>query len=276
MTERQFLFCAGECTATMKAVFSLDNWTHTMSAKRFELLPNFHIRRSGITEDIKGIVYFAHVENRDLDRKNLELISVSGIPCWPNADDLLRMIDRHEVMRECVFLGLTSHTVQFVTHGEYISITRPFVIKTGQQHRGEGKFIVCDGEPIPEWEGVATVEPFFKGRSARVLIIGDRQWVIEFDNKESWIKNSAGADIISCEELDRSSKIVQHACVTASVFGLDVAGVDYIVDDSGDDFHFLEVNQFPGVNVSDDVVEHSQKYFIKMMETIEKDANVKY
>lgn len=258
---RPFLFLSGEYHVTQPAVFRRDDWQHSMSPKKL-VLDDTGLHRPGITENLKGLIYYARAENIDYEIHNLAFIKDNNIPCWPSAQILQSMTDRHVVMQRCVEAGLVNHSVLFLRGGETVDLEFPYVVKIGQEHRGEGKYLINDNQDLPPWEGLATVEPFFVGQSVRILIIGDRYFGISYDNPTSWIKNSCGCDV---EMWEAPIDMVNHAKSVASIFNLEIAGVDYIV--SKDSYHFLEINQYPGLNVSDEAAEHARKFLdIKMSE----------
>ena len=268
---RDYLFMSGEYEVSMPAVFSMSSWMHTMIAKKLEISSG-SLRRKGIDESLKGVVFFHDSENISIGTDNLNLLADNEIPCWPNPRTLLAMEDRHRVMNECVDRGFVTHDVEFVENSYDISLNYPYVVKVGQEHRGQGKYLVknsYDEAALEKWNGVATVEPFFEGCSFRVLIVGSRSWGVWYDNPDSWIKNSCGASIVNTHEFteEERSSVERHARSVASSFGLDVAGVDYIVNK--DSFNFLEINQFPGLNVCDDAVKHAKLYLIERMKEVE-------
>ncbi len=149
-------------------------------------------------------------------------------------------------------------------------------MKIGQAHSGEGKYLVNAYEELPHlhddglgmgWDGLATIEPFFEGRSARILLIGEHAFGIWNDNPNSWIKNSIGAETEMWP--NPPATLVAHARTAAIIFGLEIAGVDYVIGADGA-YHFLEINQFPGLDVSDEVVEVAKKFLGQRMDEIEK------
>lgn len=260
---RPFLFLSGEFSVTMPAVFRRDLWSHTMSACKL-VFDERGLHRKGVEEDLKGVIYFCRTEDYYLELANLEAIRRSKVPCWPEVETLSAMSDRHVVLDRCCNNGIVCHPVQFARYGDRIEIPFPCVLKVGQDHRGDGKFLLNSREDIPHWEGLASIEPFFKGRSVRVLLIGDSIFGIGFSNPDSWIANSQGAEI---EPFSPCPGLIKHAICTKDYFDLDVAGVDYIIDDRS--WHFLEINQYPGLNAFDDVAERSRDYLNDRMAGIE-------
>ncbi len=279
---RPFLFLAGEYTVSLPIVFQRSLWQHTLSACEFEFSNNvFH--RKGIFEDIKGIIFYADMDNKEKEQRNLELIAQYNIPCYPNPNILLSMMNRHNVLQDCYNAGFVNHNIEIGSYEDFDSLNKigsnpsrnwikesKLVVKTGNIHRGENKFLYTSYEEVDLWEGLATIEPFFKGYSCRVLFVGEDYWLIRIDNEQSWIKNSPGASIVELQQCDLPEYIVNHARSVKDYFGLDIAGVDYIVN--GENFYFLEINQFPDLNVSDDEIVVAKKFFCGMMDDIENRA----
>lgn len=264
ISARPFLFLSGEFRITMPAVFLRDSWQHTMSSDKLILLDNKKIRRSKfVNEEIDGVIFYADLQDKELEISNLKLLLENNIPCWPSPDILLKMTDRHRVMELCVKNGFVDHeVVQTSGAVDYdvikatqicSSLEYPFVIKTGFEHRGLGKYLIKNEDDLKEfkYDGEITYEPFFKGSSVRILIIDQFNFGIKIDNKDSWIANSPGAET-SIFDVDPKSDIAIHARNVANYFGLEFAGVDYIVGDDGK-HHFLEINQFPGLDIDDSI-----------------------
>ena len=269
MSFRPYLFLSGEHATTMPLVFSKWLWNHTMTASEliFDEKTNT-FRRSNIpSEKLKGIIFYADMDDKEKEYRNLLTIKTHNISCYPNVNILLRMFNRHEVMEECVNAGFISHEIYQLLSDEInnFQFNYPVVLKTGNSHRGIDKFLIKNKDEFPSWEGIATIEPFFEGASVRVLLIGDQFFGTRIDNEESWIKNSPGADI---SDYYPGKTLVQHAKAVAKYFELDIAGVDYIVDSRGD-FHFLEINQFPGISGSDEISDAAKKFLSNKMDSME-------
>ena len=248
---RPFLFLSGEFRVTMPLVFSNEQWSHSMTARKLVLNEDGTFRRDNVyTERLTGVIYFADVENEEIRRHNLKFLINNKVPCFPNPKQLLLLDDRHRLMEVCVNKGLVGHDVCFLTHfpGIEVPLEYPFVIKEGNQHRGLGKHLVTSQEEIPEWTGVATLEPFFQGVSARALVLGENIWCLRYDNDSSWIKNSPGCEVSIWTDAPVALK--EHARKIQREFELEVCGIDYIVESDGK-IRFLEYNMFPGLDVDD-------------------------
>lgn len=256
---RPFLFMSGESAVTLKATFRRDAWSHTCIAKK--LLLDGVLHREGITESLSGVIYYADIEDKQLERHNLELLRDARVPCWPDPGLLLSMGDRYTALARArgadlidhdVWIGLSSERDELIKMRRWWS--GPLVMKTGTLHSGHGKHRIEDTDDIPlDWEGTASFEPFFTGVSYRVLVVGRTHVVIRIDNAENWVKNAPGADVSVVRAPDLTSvhcKMVGHALEVTDRFGLEVCGVDYVVDDC--DYRFLEANWYPGLSVDDD------------------------
>lgn len=270
--ERPYLFLAGEFRVSMPAVFRRENWQHTKSPKKLFINNNGTLRRGDFSENIKGVIYFNRTSDFELEKHNLSTIIESGIPCWPDPKILLGMSSRHETLLKCkqyidhfIFQGTYNY---FYNHyfaiGKY-PIDYPFVLKTGESHQGQDKHLIDSHEDFISFEGIATAEPFFRGESCRVLFIGNNVFGIKYFNDQSWIKNSAGADI---EMFQPPNDMIDHANKIKDIFGLEITGLDYILEPDGK-FHFLEINQYPGLDVSDETNEIAQKLLNDKMEWVE-------
>lgn len=254
---------SGEFRVSQHAVFMRDHWGHTMSARRL-MRDALGVRRAGVVESIRGVVYYARADDVRVEHDNLDFILADGLPCVPDPSVLRRMSDRHAVLAECVHAGLVPHPVLQGLAADRPRLPFPFVLKTGQEHRGEGKHLCRSEEDVPPWDGVATLEPFFEGQSVRVLLIGELAFGIRFDNPDNWVKNQAGADVFPWEI---PPEVESHARSVRALFGLDIAGMDYVVGDDG--FHFLEANQFPGVDFSDETAAAARAVFGAWMDRVE-------
>lgn len=221
-----------------------------------------------VNEELKGVILYADVGDKSIEENNILTCIYNNVPCWPKPSKLIDMLDRHKVMNRCIQSGFVDHkeqVYQMEYDENYIPLDFPFVIKTGNEHRGLGKYLITKANEIPIWEGVATIEPFFTGTSVRILILGDSVFGIRIDNANSWIANSPGAEASTFVPDD---KIVKHAKEVTEEFGLDVAGVDYIMEEDGT-YHFLEINQYPGLDVSDEVNDIAAKFLNDKMNYVE-------
>lgn len=108
------------------------------------------------------------------------------------------------------------------------------------------------------------MEPFFAGDSVRVLLLEDQAFGVRIQHDDSWIKNAPGARV---EAWTPDSSLIAHARKAMDLFGLSIAGVDYIINDHG--FHFIEINPFPRVGLSKESTIAARNIFQQGMKNIE-------
>jgi glutathione synthase/RimK-type ligase-like ATP-grasp enzyme len=262
--ESRFLFFTGEPATTLPLLKQRPAWSPVLSALTFDVTAGRLHRRGSATDDFRGAVYFADVRDKDIERHNLRVLEDHAIPCWPDPAALLAASDRHAALGRCVAAGLIDHPVVQSHFTREALLPFPYVLKIGEEHRGEGKHLIRSASDIPRWEGLATMEPFFDGESVRVLLLGDRAFGVRIHNEGSWIKNSAGA---SFEAWEPGEAITTHARRAMRLFGLEIAGMDYVVDAAG--FHFIELNPFPRVGLSKESAAVAREIFRGVMATIE-------
>jgi hypothetical protein len=260
----RFLFFTGEPAVTLPLLKQRSSWTPVLSAISFQVTDDRMHRGRSVEDDFRGAIYFADVRDKDIERHNLQLFSAHSIPCWPGSAALIDVSDRHGALARCSASGLIDHPVVQAHFTREPCLPFPYVLKVGDEHRGEGKHLIRCAADIPRWEGVASMEPFFEGESVRVLLLGDRAFGARIHNDGTWIKNAAGARF---EAWDPDEEIVHHAHRAMSLFGLEIAGVDYVID--GDGFHFIELNPFPRVGLSQESAAVAQQIFLRAMDQIE-------
>ncbi|AKT41114.1 ATP-grasp domain-containing protein [Chondromyces crocatus] len=265
--ETRFLFVTGEPAAALPLLKQRAGWGAVVSATSFAVTAGRLHRPRNTTDDFQGVLYFADVRDKDLERHTLRLLAEHAIPCWPAPELLLAASERHAALARCVAAGLVDHPVVQATHTPTPQLPFPYVLKVGEEHRGEGKFLIQSARDIPRWEGIASMEPFFQGTSVRVLLVGERAFGARIENAGSWIKNGPGASV---EPWTPGEALVAHAREAMRVFGLAIAGVDYVVNAQG--FHFIEVNPFPRVGLSKESLAAAQVRFGEAMEAVEREA----
>jgi glutathione synthase/RimK-type ligase-like ATP-grasp enzyme len=270
---RQYTFFAGESTITMSAAFTSHKWGHVLRTPDFQI--NDGVLCNGETS-VEGLIYFADSEDKEKALKNLQVLHASAVPCWPLPETLLRVFDRHQCLKILQDAGLVDHQIWQGSYDERREPdVYPCVLKVGLAHRGEGKILVSSRDhwaTLERWTDTATLEPFFQGHSVRVLVIGDYVTSFEVINDRSWIKNSAGCDVL---DWDASEELVAHARAVAKCLDLEVCGVDYVITNDGL-AHLLEANQFPGLTtIPSDDREVVKKFFVDKMTLVEEMAKRK-
>jgi glutathione synthase/RimK-type ligase-like ATP-grasp enzyme len=164
--------------------------------------------------------------------------------------DMLRYYDRHTLAEMIVAAHLnTDH--QYIATSKHdipklpLGCQYPIVVKTGNDHQGVGKFKCDTWDDIPKFTGMATVESFYDGESARVLFIGQDAYWIPYKNPDSWIKNHIGGQGFPAKIDEAPADVVAHAAKVRDFMGLEINGIDYVIEPNGK-FHFLEANMYPG------------------------------
>jgi hypothetical protein len=264
----RFLFLTGEPRAILPLLKGRPAWAPVLSALTFDVRAGRLHRRGSAADDFRGCVYFADVRDKDVERHNLGVLARSALPCYPDPAALLAASDRHAAMARCVSAGLVDHPVVQARWTGEPALPFPYVLKVGDEHRGEGKHLIRSAADVVRWEGVATMEPFFDGESVRVLLIGEHAFGARLRHEGSWVKNAPGASV---EPWAPDPAVVDHARRAARLFGLEIAGVDYVIDRGGP--HFLELNPFPRVGLSEASAEIARQLFARRMDAIEAAAS---
>src|SRR5215468_503972 len=148
----RFLFLTGEPTATLPLLKSRPAWAPVLSAITFDVAAGRLRRRRSATDDFRGLVYFADVRDKDIERHNLGVLAGSTIPCWPDPAALLAASDRHAALARCVSAGLVDHPVVQARWTREPLLPFPYVLKVGDEHRGEGKHLIRSAADIVPWD----------------------------------------------------------------------------------------------------------------------------
>lgn len=276
---RPFVFLAGEYNTTMPVVFEFDNWRHTMLAVEL-IAEEGKVRHPKFGIYIEGVIYFARTEDFRLEKHNLKVLADTGLPCWPDPKILMGLSDRHMTMLQCEKAGLLTDPMWSMDAPvdcwglkDKPDFSKKLVLKVGQAHQGQDKHLIESEADFvklidtAEKEG-GTLEYFYDGLSTRVLFIGDKHFGVQYQNPNSWVKNSVGCDY---SDWEIPEDVLEHAKRARKHFGLEVAGVDYVI--SKDKFHFLEINQFPGLGVNEESVKVAREFLrekIRMVESMRK------
>ena len=128
-----------------------------------------------------------------------------------------------------------------------LAFEQPQVFKVGNDHCGDGKHLMNGFNP--EYPAGGIIEPFLKGESVRVLIIGKKAWVLRYQSKKGdW---RANVDPLVTElHVSTYPGLVPRSRTIAERLGLRVLGIDYL--GHGDlgltRWDLLEVNAYPGLD----------------------------
>ena len=262
---KPLVFMSGQLS-TVAALAITSDWGFVRNARKLEQRSDGFVLE-GMPRVWKGGIYYAADPNVERAVNNLNILS--SLPCWPDPKVLLRMVDRHAVAKECVdqgFFGDDPCDVGVWKSNQFAIIDT--VLKCGNEHSGDGKFFVAKDEPFIRWEGMATIQPFFVGRSIRILHVESQTFFVETVHESSWIKNSPGGENTEIDSKEIPAEMLTHSFKVRDHFGLDVCGNDYILSDDGS-YHFLETNQFPGLG-EDFLGDLPRNFFRERMRSLEK------
>jgi hypothetical protein len=191
-----------------------------------QFLPVSHVIYHGIFED---------------DFDFITTLALWDGPVLPNARGMMDCRQRVPcLIRALRATRYGSAARSFADRGVRIDVMQRSVAKWGQAHCGEGKSIV---ETSHTCEVPTLVEPFVEGTAVRIMLIGERAWQIRLSGT-TWLKSIHADDAAFVPQDD---DLVADARSLAAHFELELAGIDYIVDPSGQP-HLLEVNHIPNVD----------------------------
>lgn len=212
-----------------------------------------------------GVLWYCSIDDDNLCVANEKILRQSGVPCWPNLELLEMWSDRRTKLFAAMSHGFVEDDIEFA-HWSIRQAEKDTVVKVGNLHVGEGKFLVKKGEEFPYWNAVATLEPFIEGRSVRVYVVNDVIGGVEYVNENDWIKNAPGAVTF---EVELDEEIIAHARKVHDYFNFPISGIDYIIRPDGT-FRFLEHNHFPGITLHAAVEEEIKKVFNEAMNSLER------
>ena len=187
-------------------------------------------------------------------RSALEIIRLSGVPCFNAASVLLRGYDRLGMLSELREIGLPIVPFSVALGDRVLEREQPqfpCVIKVGNLHGGWGKARAANAE---QWsdildlafvtEDYATVEPYIDyEQDVRCLCIGDEIWAMSRRSTE-WKVNRGMAEPTLIDVptlLFEYSKRLQHHLKA------DVLALDCLQTRDGEWF-VLEYNDIPGLS----------------------------
>lgn len=259
-----FLFLSGEVSSSLPLCMRRKGWQHTTVA-RWMKAEDGRVKYGALPTPFDAVLWYCSVDDIGTLERNLLVIQETGVPCWPDVNVMWKWRDRRTKLFHAVAQGFVESDVEFVHFDPDRVVNRDTVLKVGNVHVGEGKFLVKKGERLPYYINLATLEPFVEGRSVRAYVVGDLIAGVEYTNDESWIKNGPGADTF---EVELSSELQEHARRVHDFYEFPVSGIDYIVRPDGT-FRFLEHNHFPGVTLHSKVELAIVKLFEGAMDALE-------
>ncbi|MNC13561.1 hypothetical protein D3C75_613130 [compost metagenome] len=149
------------------------------------------------------------------------------------------------------------------------------VAKVGGDHKGDNKFCLYPGQKLMVKDSVIFEEFIENGQSIRILLIGNKPYVVEYyddpDNprmpENDWIKNinpiiKVRKDVSGYEDL------IEDTINMSKIMNYDYLAVDYVRNK--DKTAALELNIYPGLTEDEEVRNEAKKYWInKVNELIE-------
>lgn len=189
------------------------------------------------------VIYYSYFDNAIGLRKTL---AFSKTPTWPPVDKTIIHDDKDLSLIHWGYHNKSNrgYVPKGVNVESFNSLKR--VGKQGDNHCGDGKFLIRPTDlPFTPKENTL-IEPFIEGESYRVLVLGDRIWVIHYQSRD-WRKNvDSTQTVIDAQYWDRViCKAVAKYTSDAKRLGLPVVGFDFI--HTGDEGIAIELNCYPGI-----------------------------
>lgn len=168
---------------------------------------------------------------------------------FTNRERMTKIVDKHSVFgAERDYVQCYGNTRIMVPR---LSNSLQVVVKVGEGHRGSNKYLLYPGQSLTVDDSVIFEEFVENAKSVRVLLIGDKAFIVEyFDDPEhlkspekEWIKNintiiKVREDIKGFEHLVEDTKNISKA------IDYDYLAVDYVYNE--EKTVCLELNPFPG------------------------------
>lgn len=214
----------------------------------------FAVDQNGVCKPDKILWRVGAIRPNSKHRTALDIIQLSGVPCFNSASVLSKGYDRLSmlnVMKECNLPLIPFNLVTTSTQLKNIEISFPFVVKAGNYHGGFGKVLVDSEE---KWQDIKdllfisedyiAVEPFIDyERDIRYLAVGDKIWAMARKGK-FWKANVQTTDYILIEQEDSLIKQTKHL---QQYLKADIIAVDILEEKNGTR-HFAEYNDIPGLS----------------------------
>ena len=182
-----------------------------------------------------GIFIYGYFDDAAAFRRALAL---AATPTFPDVRRTLPLDERALALVAATLADGSRPPRGFVPAGVEVSFEREHVLKWGSRHCGEDK-ARASGRWLVEQDAI--VEPFFDGRSERVLVVGGEAWHLRYES-DDWRKNVRAKVAV----IDPDAELVARARRICASLGLEVAGVDFVV--TPESAYLLEVNAYPGLD----------------------------
>ncbi len=200
--------------------------------------------------EIERVAWYGYFPGNDLSTDVRKAIALSDAPSFPNIRRTILHDDRalSLIQAEIADPAEPMHR-GYAPRGSRALFKERAVFKTGNDHCGDGKFLIEGLTPDSAFAAHSGVlEPFVQGDSIRALMVGQKLWMLKYESAD-WRKNVKGTvqEIHPAEVIGVQSR----ARVIHEAIGIPTLGIDFIgSNDTG--WKLLEVNAYPGL---DDVVE---------------------
>jgi hypothetical protein len=172
-------------------------------------------------------------------------IALAAVPAFPDLD--LALIHDDRVLS--LILATRADPKLPIKRGYLTTDSRPFtfeelhVLKVGNDHCGDGKRLINGYLGGNQGTLPGIIEPFIKGESIRVLVVGEKAWVLKYESKKGdWRKN---VDPV-VTEIHFAPGIKERGQQIAKKLDLSVVGIDFIGSHE-EGWQLLEVNAYPGL-----------------------------
>ncbi len=147
------------------------------------------------------------------------------------------------------------------------------VAKVGDDHKGQNKYLLYPNQTITTKESIIFEEFIEDARSIRVLLIGDKAFVIEFHNDKDllkdksteWIKNiNCTTELIN--DTSAYKDLIRDTRQLSNVLDYDFLAIDYVVNK--EKTVALEINPFPGITTYSDIHEVAYDYWFEKITSL--------
>jgi hypothetical protein len=197
------------------------------------------------------VVWYSYFEDPELPKQTATsrlsrmALAMSNAMTFPNIKSALPFDDKMMALVLANAVGCyPSVNRGFFPPNQPITTGPNMVLKWGNLHCGEGKQLLVTGdEPLTSQFETVLAEPFVKGTSYRILLVGDYHCQLKYTS-EDWRKN-VGGKIEICPKVDFI--MGARARDISDYYRLDVIGVDFVYPDDGGAPTLLEVNTYPSL-----------------------------